>query len=216
MSLPLFTIRPATQFWAAVLLPGAVLLALIAGLSGCSRGQNVQNGPGGNDTNYVGGTVGTTVFKAGQRPAAPRVTGPTLAGQRLSLSRYRGDVAVLNFWASWCAPCRSEAPALAQLSRSYQAKGVRFVGINIKDPGRANGEAYERSFGIRYPSLYDPAGQLLLEFRQTVPPSAIPSTLVIDRTGHIAARIIGGVTYSGLRKLLDGLTSQSPTSGETG
>jgi thiol-disulfide isomerase/thioredoxin len=184
-------------------------LAVIAGLalSGCSAGQAVQNGPGGGDTNYVGGTVGMTAFQAGHRPLAPRVSGTTLTGRPLSLTAYHGRVVVLNFWASWCAPCRSEAPVLAQLSRNYQARGAQFIGVNIKDPGPANGAAYERSFGITYPSLYDPVGQVLLAFRATVPPEAIPSTLVIDRTGHIAARVIGAVEYSSLNKLLAGLTA---------
>ncbi len=207
--------RWAAPRWAAAL-PIAVLLALSVGLTGCVGGQNARSGPGSGDTNYIGGTVGTTAFKAGQRPAAPKVSGPTLTGQRLSLASYSGKVVVLNFWASWCAPCRSEAPALAQLSRTYRAKGVQFIGANIKDPGRANGAAYERSFGLRYPSLYDPAGQILLAFRATVPPSAIPSTLVIDRTGHIADRIIGGVTYTGLKSLLDRLTGQTARSGASG
>ena len=193
-------------------------LAVISGLvlSGCSAGQAVQSGPGNGDTNYIGGTVGTTDFKAGQRPEAPRVSGVTLTGKSLSLSGYRGNVVVLNFWASWCAPCRSEAPMLAQLSRTYQGKGAQFVGVNIKDPGQANGAAYERSFGIKYPSLYDPAGQVLLAFRDTVPPAAIPSTLVIDRTGHIAARIIGPVDYSSLNKLLSGLTATAQAGSSPG
>jgi len=204
-------IRPARQFRAMALPSLALLLALIAGLSGCSTG--AQAGPGSNDTNYVSGSAGTTQFKAGHRPAAPKVSGATLTGQRLNLTSFRGKVVVLNFWASWCAPCRSEAPVLAQLSRAYQAKGVQFIGINIKDPGRPNGEAYQRSFGIRYPSLYDPAGQILLAFRQTVPPSAIPSTLVIDRTGRIAARTIGAIHYTGLKDLIGRLTAPASPSG---
>src|SRR5260370_39914903 len=96
---------------------------------------------------------------------------------------------------------------LTQLSRTYQGGGAQFIGVNVKDLGRATGEAYERSFGITYPSLYDPAGQVLLAFRDTVPPAAIPSTLVIDRTGHIAARIIGAVEYSSLNSLLGKLSA---------
>jgi thiol-disulfide isomerase/thioredoxin len=206
-------VSPATRiFLLARPAPRLVLLALAAVLAalavaGCTAGQNVQSGPGSGDTNYVGGTVGTTDFKAGSRPAAPKVAGATLTGQRISLSSYRGHVVVMNFWASWCAPCRSEAPVLSQLSRAFAARGVRFVGVNIKDPGQKNGEAYERSFDITYPSLYDPSGQILLAFRSTVPPSAIPSTLVIDKTGHIAARIIGATKYTGLKNLLSQLTA---------
>jgi thiol-disulfide isomerase/thioredoxin len=192
----------------------AVVAALVVTsgfvLSGCSAGQAVQGGPGSGDTNYVGGTVGMTDFKTGQRAQAPRVSGVTLTGKPLSLSGYRGKVVVLNFWASWCAPCRSEAPLLAKLSSTYQAKGAQFIGVNIKDPGPANGAAYERSFGITYPSMYDPAGQVLLAFRGTVPPAAIPSTLVIDRTGHIAARVIGAVVYSSMNTLLGQLTAAGP------
>jgi thiol-disulfide isomerase/thioredoxin len=193
----------------AAVLAAAAALAAVTGLalSGCTAGQAVQSGPGSGDTNYVGGSVGTTDFPPGHRPPAPPVSGTTLTGRPLSLSTYRGKVVVLNFWASWCSPCRSEAPGLAQLSRSYQAQGAQFIGVNIKDPGQANGAAYERSFGITYPSLYDPAGQVLLAFRATVPPAAIPSTIVIDRTGHIAARVIGPAEYSSLSKLLAGLTA---------
>ncbi|HKB29220.1 MAG TPA: TlpA disulfide reductase family protein [Streptosporangiaceae bacterium] len=202
--------RPAR----AAVLAVAAALAVITGLalSGCAAGQAVQNGPGSGDTNYVGGAVGVTDYRAGHRPTAPPVAGPALTGQRVSLSGYRGKVVVLNFWASWCGPCRSEAPVLAQLSRTYQGRGAQFIGVNIKDLGQANGAAYERSFGITYPSLYDPAGQVLLAFRDTVPPAAIPSTLVIDRTGHIAARIIGAVEYSSLNSLLGKLTAPAGSS----
>ena len=189
----------------------AALAAVIAAaftLSACSGGQAAQNGPGSGDTNYVNQSVGTTSFKAGKRPTAPAVSGTTLTGSQLRLSQYRGKVVVLNFWASWCAPCRAESPALAQVARGYAGRGVQFVGVNIKDPGRTNAEAFDRNLGITYPSLYDPAGEILLAFRSTVPPSGIPSTLVVDRTGHIAARVIGQVSYSGLKKLLNQVAAQ--------
>lgn len=176
--------------------------AAAALITSCSGGQAVQSGPGSGDTNYVNQSVGTTTFKAGQRPSAPSVSGTTLTGGGLKLSQYRGKVVVLNFWASWCAPCRAEAPAMAQLSGTYAGRGVQFVGVNVRDPGKANAEAFDRNLGISYPSLYDPAGEVLLAFRETVPPSGIPSTLVIDRTGHIAARVIGQVSYSGLKQML--------------
>ncbi|MBO0817873.1 MAG: TlpA family protein disulfide reductase [Actinobacteria bacterium] len=181
--------------------------AAAALITSCSGGQAAQNGPGSGDTNYVNTSVGTTTFKAGQRPDAPSISGTTLTGSALRLSQYRGKVVVLNFWASWCAPCRAEAPAMAQLSGSYASRGVQFVGVNVKDPGKVNAQAFDRNLGIGYPSLYDPAGETMLAFRQTVPPSGIPSTLVIDRTGHIAGRVIGQVTYSSLKQLLSQVTA---------
>ena len=185
----------------------ATVAAALALVSACAGGQAAQQGPGSGDTNYVTGSVGTTTFKAGQRPVAPQVSGTTLTGSQLRLSQYHGKVVVLNFWASWCAPCRAEAPAMAQLSQTYSPRGVQFAGVNVKDPGRVNAEAFDRNLGITYPSLYDPAGEVLLAFRGTVPPSGIPSTLVIDRTGHIAGRVIGQVTYSGLKQLLHQVTA---------
>jgi thiol-disulfide isomerase/thioredoxin len=129
------------------------------------------------------------------------VSGTTVTGSKLSLSAYRGDVVVLNFWGSWCAPCRDEAPALGTLASQLEPKGVRFVGIDIRDQPDA-AQAFMQNFRIGYPSISDPSDDIALEFRATDPPSAIPSTLVIDRTGRIAARIIGSVTYRSLQRLL--------------
>lgn len=190
---------------ASLAVAAGAVLALVAA---CSGGQAAQSGPGSGDTNYVNQSVGTTTFKTGQRPVAPAVSGTTLTGKQLRLSQYHGKVVVLNFWASWCAPCRAEAPAMTQLSASYAGRGVQFVGVNVKDPGKVNAEAFDRNLGIGYPSLYDPAGELLLAFRETVPPSGIPSTLVIDRTGHIAGRVIGQISYSSLKQLLDQVTAR--------
>ena len=108
---------------------------------------------------------------------------------------------VLNFWGSWCTPCREEAPSLAQLARQYGRSGVRFLGIDIRD-SPASAEAFMSDFRISYPSLNDPSDNLALDFRDTVPPAGIPTTLVISRSGRIAARVIGNVTYDGLKSLI--------------
>jgi len=133
------------------------------------------------------------------------VSGTSLSRQRLKLAAYRGTVLVVNFWGSWCAPCRGEAPVLAALSRQCQPQGVRFAGADERDD-RLSAVAFERSYGISYPSLYDPAGQIPLAFRGSVPVDAIPSTIVIDRQGRIAARVIGATTYRGLKSLLGQVT----------
>jgi len=108
---------------------------------------------------------------------------------------------VLNFWGSWCGPCRQEAPALAALARHFRSRGVRFLGVDIRD-SPVSAEAFMRDFGIQYPSLNDPGDQIALDFRSTVPPAGVPTTLVISRSGRITGRVIGEASYNGLKALI--------------
>jgi thiol-disulfide isomerase/thioredoxin len=198
---------------ARVTRPGrAVRLALLAAssalaVSGCAGGAIAANTPASDGQSFVSGSPGTTLFKAGAGPVAPVVSGPLVGGGRLSLAAYRGHVVVLNFWGSWCTPCREEAPGLAQLARQFGPSGVRFLGIDIRD-SPASAEAFMSDFRISYPSLNDPSDNLALDFRDTVPPAGIPTTLVISRGGRIAARVIGGVTYDGLKSLIQRVVAQ--------
>jgi thiol-disulfide isomerase/thioredoxin len=177
----------------------AVAAAIV--VAGCAGGGIAQNTPASNGQSFVSGSTGTTVFKAGTGPVAPSVTGTALGGAKLSLTAYHGRVVVVNFWGSWCTPCRSEAPALAQLDRKFRAAGVQFLGVDIRD-SPASAEAFMRDFGIQYPSLNDPGDEIALDFRSTVPPAGIPTTLVIARSGRIAARVIGEASYNGLNALI--------------
>jgi thiol-disulfide isomerase/thioredoxin len=181
---------------------GAVFAAVtVLAITGCSGGAIGQDTPASNGSNFVAGSYNTTVFAPGSGPVAPDIKGTTLAGRKLTLAAYRGDVVVLNFWGSWCAPCRAEAPALAALAKHFWPRGVRFVGVDIQDSPAA-AEAFERNFLISYPSLNDPGDQVALAFQSTVPPAGIPTTLVIGRTGRVAARIVGQSTYSALGRLI--------------
>jgi thiol-disulfide isomerase/thioredoxin len=180
----------------------ALLLACGIAAAGCEGGPIGQATPVSNGQGFVSGNQNTTYYPPGSRPASPAVSGTTLTGQRLSLQADRGFVVVLNFWGSWCAPCRAEAPALASLARHFQANQVRFVGVDSRD-SVTGAQAFDATFGVGYPSLRDSSGQIALAFRQTVPPEAIPTTLLIDRGGRIAARVIGQVSYRGLRALID-------------
>lgn len=179
----------------------AAASAAVLALAACGGGAIAQSTPVSNGQSFVSGAPGTTVFAGRNAPLAPRVTGTTLSGVRLSLSQFRGHVVVMNFWGSWCTPCRAEAPTLASLDHRFSPAGVQFLGVDIRDTP-ASGEAFQRDFNITYPSLNDPSDLIALDFRSTVPPAGIPTTLVISRSGRIVARVIGAVSYPGLRALI--------------
>ncbi len=192
------TFRPAGAGRGAAAAALAVASALAA--AGCSTDPAAST-PASNGQSFVAGSPGTTVFKSGTGPVAPSVSGPAVGGGTLKLAAYRGHVVVLNFWGSWCTPCREEAPGLSALATHFQATGVRFLGIDIRD-SPASAQAFMSDFRITYPSLNDPSDNLALDFRNTVPPAGIPTTLVISRTGRITARVIGEATYDGLKTLV--------------
>ena len=100
---------------------------------------------------------------------------------------------MLNVWGSWCAPCREEARTLGGAARDLAKDDVQFVGVNTKDSSPEQGQAFERRYDVPYPSFYDPAGRTLLAFHGTLIPSAIPSTVVLDAKGRVAASILGQV-----------------------
>jgi thiol-disulfide isomerase/thioredoxin len=181
----------------------ATVIAGVLAVGGCGGGATASSG-----TSNVANQVGAVTFKAGSRPAAPAFSGTTLTGASFSFAADKGSVVVINWWGSWCSDCRQEAPALTALAKKYQVKGVKFLGIDIADSA-ANAEAYMHTFGITYPSLNDPGDTIALDFRATVPTQAVPFTLVIDRRGHIAGRVIGQDTYSGLGAILANVTGGS-------
>ena len=108
---------------------------------------------------------------------------------------------VVNVWGSWCVPCRTETPELVRLANQYTPRGVQFLGIDVRD-NPAAAKSFINRFEVPYPSLEDQDGRLLLDFRRVIPTSVVPSTVVIDRRGDVAARIIGAITYPTLDKLL--------------
>lgn len=171
-------------------------------LSSCAASQGGGNGTDGSDTRYVAGDGSTQVLTGKARKPAPAITGTDLDGGKVSLAQYRGKVVVLNFWASWCAPCRAESPTLEALYEKHKKSGTQFLGVNIKDD-RTAARAFVRKQKIAYPSVYDQSGEVALGFRDTVPPKAIPSTIVVDAKGRVSGRIIGEATYDGLDKLID-------------
>jgi thiol-disulfide isomerase/thioredoxin len=109
---------------------------------------------------------------------------------------------VVNVWGSWCPPCRAEAPMLAAAARDLRRRGVVFLGINSRNPERAGPLAFERRYRIPYESIYDPGGRTLLAFHGTLAPNSIPSTVIIDRQGRVAASAVGRITRTTLDDLI--------------
>lgn len=183
---------------APLTLAGAVVTALL--LSACTSGGT--SGGSGN-TGFVMGKDGIATVKQAERDTAPELSGPTVDGKQLDVSSYDGKVVVLNVWGSWCSPCRAEAPGFERVYKDLKADGVQFVGINTRDTSTKNALAFEKQQGVTYPSLYDPTGKLMLRFEKgTLNPQAIPSTLVLDRQGKIAARSLAPLSEEKLRKMI--------------
>lgn len=172
----------------------AVVLAGLLSLAGCGSRPTSEGG-------FVSGDGTFTTIEPGKRMAAPVLDGTTLTGGRWSSADAAGKVIVVNVWGSWCAPCRKEAPELAKAATDSSAVAV-FVGINTRDNDVGAPRAFVRSFKVPYPNLYDPTGALLLRFNGQLPPNAIPSTLIIDAQGRVAARIVGASTASTLTGLI--------------
>ncbi|MFD5427065.1 TlpA family protein disulfide reductase [Streptomyces sp. NPDC127084] len=191
-----------------LLATGAGVLAAVLTLSACSGDLKGTSG-GGNDTNFVTGTGGISTVAKGKRTAAPELTGKDLDGKPLALADYKGKITVVNVWASWCAPCRGEAKDLEKVATETKDKGVAFVGINARDDTVGAALEFEEDYGVSYPSFHDPIGKLILEFpKGSLHPQAIPTTLVLDRDGKIAARALRPVDDEMLRSMIDPLIAE--------
>lgn len=176
----------------------AAAVALLALLTGCSN----EIGSSG-DQGYVAGRGLITSLAVADRKSPGEVSGTTIEGKPLALDDYAGKVVVVNVWGSWCAPCRAEAPMLADAARDLAKQDVAFLGIDSRDPSESAARAFVRRFDIPYPSIYDQQGRTLLAFRGTLNPNAIPSTVIIDREGRVAASVLGEISRTTLDDLVE-------------
>lgn len=174
-----------------ILIAVSALLLTSCGNGGASTAQE----------SYISGNGAITFISAADRQLAPKLSGDTLYGTKFDFAGNK--IAVVNVWASWCSPCRAEIPAFIALSEKYS--DVQFMGILTRD-NLANAEVFARQLAVPYPNFIDDS--LLLGFRNTLPANAIPTTVVIDKQGRVAARISGPATVAGLSNLIERLTAE--------
>jgi peroxiredoxin len=190
----------------------ATVLALLSVLTvlfsaGCSTG---------NDATVYGGSFtftspgGKTEFSypAADRKEIGPLSGPDLTGkQSIDVAAYRGKVVVLNFWGSWCAPCRAEADGLEYSWQTYRSQPVQFLGVNVKDTESA-ALGFTTGKKISYPSIFDPSMRTLLSVRG-LPTGSMPVTLVLDKQGRVAHIWLHEITQADLNGVLPALAKEA-------
>ncbi len=171
-------------------------------LAGCGAEEDslAQQANAGDEKGYIAGDGTVSEYPAGERGEPVQFAGTLFDGTTVTAEDLRGTPVLLNFWYAGCAPCRVEAPDLKELAQRFDGS-VAFYGVNLRDE-KATAEAFERTFGIPYPSFEDKDGGVLMALSAYVPPQAVPTTLVLDADGRVAARILGLADRSILETLL--------------
>ncbi|MEV7329677.1 TlpA disulfide reductase family protein [Micromonospora sp. NPDC093244] len=183
--------------WTAGLLATVAAVALV----GCTSSK-------GQEKTCTTTTDGIFECAPDQRSAPPKLAGELLTGGTYDVDQARGQVVVVNFWGSWCAPCRAEADDLEATYQATKASGVTFLGINVQD-SRDKAKAFEEG-RVTYPSLFDPSSRLALDL--DIPPNTVPATVVLDRDGRTAAVIRAAVKQEGLQPIVERIAAEKPTS----
>ena len=176
-----------------------IAVAVSLALAGCTS-DSLATDYNSNDAtgNYVSPDGTTKTIAPADRGSAVKWSGTTDQEAKVSSSDYAGKVVVLNFWYADCPPCRAEASSLEKLNSTYSAKGVVFLGVNVENTA-PTALSFEKAHGVTYPSILDATdGSVRLAFTGKFSPTAIPTTLIIDATGRVAARFTGLITSPSL------------------
>jgi thiol-disulfide isomerase/thioredoxin len=180
-------------------------------LTGCASDPLAEQFREGSGKNYIAGDGTISEFAEPQRGDSIEFSGETVDGGTFDSANSLGDVTVVNFWYAGCAPCRVEAPILEEVSGAFESSGdpVTFVGVNVRDQA-GTAASFEQTYGVTYPSILDvESGTAQLAFAGPVPPAAVPTTIVLDQEGRVAARVLGQLTDASiLESIIEGLLAE--------
>ncbi|WP_409466491.1 TlpA family protein disulfide reductase [Amycolatopsis sp. GA6-003] len=179
-----------------------VLLLTLLPLAACATGKDAVSQ---SDTfEFVSPGGRTTIhYPAPERKKAANVKGQSLRepGRDLSLADYSGKVVLLNLWGAWCGPCRAEARTLQAIADSGRDRGIRVLGINVRDNPKYAAD-FVKDLGLGYESIFDPSGRVALQLRG-LPLSAVPISLIVDKQQRVAAVYLGAVRRTDVQPALD-------------
>jgi thiol-disulfide isomerase/thioredoxin len=186
------------------------LLALVTGsllaVAACSGGKDAVDQGAGGQFRYHNVTAHGKTITPADRKAVGKVSGELLGGGTFTLAEQTGKVVVLNFWGSWCGPCKTELPQFDLLYRKVKDKGVDFVGINTKDP-KDNARAFIRNNDISFPNVYDEPGEVAVRLGN-LPAVSLPFTVLVDQAGKVAAVYIARLSFNDLQGSIDKLLAE--------
>jgi peroxiredoxin len=175
-------------------------LAMAVSVTACSGSAEGSHG-------YITGPGTVVTIDPADREDVPAIAGETLDGSSIDVADHRGQIVVLNVWASWCPPCRAEADDLAEAYR--QLPDAAFIGIDTNEDNKSAAEAFVREHKPPYDSIYDEDGTLMLAFYGMLRPDSLPSTMVLDTKGRIAALVLGPITAATLVGLVEDVENET-------
>lgn len=188
----------------------AVLVAALVGLTllvACTGKDAVDQSAGG-EYRFVSAThLGSVIAEQNRKPAGA-VDATLMSGAPFTLAADKGQVVVLNFWASWCGPCKTETPQLDSLYRQVHSQGVDVVGVDVKEVSRAEATAFITDNNISYPMIWDEPDKTALELGH-VSVQGLPFTVLIDKQQRVAAVYVGPVAPADLQPVLSSLVAES-------
>jgi thiol-disulfide isomerase/thioredoxin len=184
-------------------------------LTGCSTGDDAVAQGGTFEFVAPGGKTDIVYDPPGSRGRPGPISGPELTDPSKTVSLddddFAGKVVVINVWGQWCGPCRSEIPQLQKVYDATKAKGVAFLGIDVRDNNRDAAVDFVVDRKVTFPSVYDPAMRTMIAFGGKYPTTVIPSTVVLDRQHRVAAVFLRELLAEDLRPVVERLAAEKDT-----